>query len=68
MDLLIDFAKVGLGIACVIKEFISEELISGELLEFVMEESIPARRIGFAYAKNAPKNPSVKRFFESVFD
>jgi hypothetical protein len=36
MDLLIDFAKVGLGIACVIKEFVSDELKSGELLEFVM--------------------------------
>ena len=66
MDLLIDFAKVGLGIACVIKEFISEELNSGELLEFVMEESIPARRIGFAYAKNSQQNPAVRKFFESV--
>ena len=66
MDLLIDFAKVGLGIACVIKEFISEELNSGELLEFVMEESIPARRIGFAYAKSSRQNPAVRKFFESV--
>jgi len=66
MDLLIDFAKVGLGIACVIKEFVADELKRGELLEFVMEESIPERRIGFAYAKNMQKNPAVNKFFESV--
>lgn len=66
MDLLIDFAKVGLGIACVIKEFVSEEFRTGELLEFVMEESIPERRIGFAYGKNSMQNPAVKKFFDSV--
>ena len=26
MDLLIDFAKIGLGIACVIREFVETEL------------------------------------------
>ncbi len=66
MDLLIDFAKVGLGIACVIKEFVADEIKSGELLEFVMEESIPERRIGFAYAKNNQQNPVITKFFESV--
>ena len=67
MDLLIDFAKVGLGIACVIKEFVSDELRSGELLEFVMEDSIPHRRIGFIYAKNKPQNPAIEKFFNKVF-
>ena len=66
MDLLIDFAKVGLGIACVIKEFVSDELKSGELLEFIMEDSIPQRRIGFAYATNKPQNPAVEKFFKKV--
>lgn len=66
MDLLIDFAKVGLGIACVIKEFVADEIQRGELLEFVMEESIPERRIGFAYAKNNLHNKAVRKFFESV--
>lgn len=66
MDLLIDFAKVGLGIACVIKEFVADELQQGELLEFITEESIPKRRIGFAYAKNHQHNPSILRFFESI--
>ena len=66
MDLLIDFAKVGLGIACVIKEFVDTELKNGELLEFITEEDIPKRRIGFAYAKNNCQNPALSRFLESV--
>jgi DNA-binding transcriptional LysR family regulator len=66
MDLLIDFAKIGLGVACVIKEFVMEELTSGDLLEFVMEESIPERQIGFAFAKNSKQNPAVWKFLECV--
>ena len=66
MDLLIDFAKVGLGVACVIKEFVLEELKSGSLLEFVMEESIPERRIGFVFSKNSQQNPAVRKFSEKV--
>lgn len=33
MDLLIEFAKIGLGIACVIKQFVTRELTTGELVE-----------------------------------
>ena len=66
MDLLIDFAKVGLGVACVIKEFVLEELKAGSLLEFVMEESIPERRIGFVFSKNSQQNPAVRKFSEKV--
>ena len=29
MDLLIDFAKIGVGVACVIKSFVSKELAEG---------------------------------------
>lgn len=49
MDLLIEFAKIGIGIACVIKEFVQEELDRGELLELPLLQSIPTREVGFAY-------------------
>lgn len=49
MDLLIEFAKVGLGIACVIREFVQEELSTGELIEIPLNISIPQREIGYAY-------------------
>ena len=66
MDLLIDFAKLGLGIACVIKEFVAEEFNRGELLEFVTEESIPERKIGFAYSKRGQANASVQKFLNNI--
>ena len=66
MDLLIDFAKIGLGTACVIKEFVEEEFNRGELLEFVIEEPIPERKIGFAYTAKGLANPALQKFLQDV--
>lgn len=49
MDLLIEFAKTGLGIGCVIREFVREELKDGSLIELPLEVPIRNRTIGFAY-------------------
>ena len=49
MDLLIEFAKIGLGIACVIKELVQKELDSGMLVEIPLDIPIHRRTIGFAY-------------------
>lgn len=62
MDLLIDFARIDLGIACVIREFVEEELKSGTLIQLRMPASIPPRTVGFAYLKNAVLSPSMEKF------
>lgn len=49
MDLIIEFSKIGIGIGCVIKEFIKEELAEGSLIEIPMPAPVPKRTIGFAY-------------------
>lgn len=49
MDLLIEFARIGLGIGCVIKEFVKEDLESGRLVEIRLGNPIRKRTIGFAY-------------------
>lgn len=49
MNLLIDFAKVGLGISCVIREFVQDEIENGTLVEIPLATSIPSRSIGFVY-------------------
>lgn len=51
MDLLIEFVKIDLGIACVIEEFVKKELEEGTLLRFSHPFSIPKRKIGFACLK-----------------
>lgn len=49
MDLLIEFARIGLGIGCVIKEFVQEDLDSGRLIEIKLDQPIHKRSVGFVY-------------------
>ena len=49
MDILIEFAKIGLGIGCVIREFVQEELDKRMLVTIPMKWPIKKRTIGFAY-------------------
>ena len=53
MDLLIQFAQVGLGIACVIKEFVQKELDEGALVEVPLGLIFPSREIGFVCRSGA---------------
>ena len=48
MALLIEFARIGLGIACVILDFVSDDLKHGTLMEVPLDAPIPRRVIGFA--------------------
>lgn len=52
MDLLIEFARIGLGIGCVIKEFVKDDLESGRLVELPLDTPINKRTVGFTYHAN----------------
>lgn len=54
MDILIEFSKLGLGVAALIREFITGELDSGELVEIPVSPPIPERSAGIVYKKNIP--------------
>lgn len=62
MDLLIEFAKIGLGVGCVIKEFVAKELSDGSLIEIPLATPISRREVGFAVAKLSPQNDSLVKF------
>ena len=62
MDLLIEFAKIGMGIACVIRQFVEKELADGTLMEVSLPTSINKREIGFALSENLEQNQAVKEF------
>ena len=54
MDLSIEFAKAGLGIACVIGDFVEKDLKKETLREIKLGHRVPKRQIGLAYpAKSA---------------
>lgn len=64
MDLLIEFACVGLGIACVIRSFVEKELKSGSLIEIPVPIIISKRNIGFVYQEKAFSNPAIQTFLD----
>ena len=65
MDLLIEFAKIGLGIGCVIKEFVQDELDKKELIEVPMIAGIKKRTVGFAYNPGSVST-AMEIFFEAM--
>ena len=67
MDLLIEFAKIGIGAACVIREFVGQELKESTLIEIPMAEPIESRSIGFAYSNSHKLSKSALTFLNSVF-
>ena len=61
MDLLIDSAKIGIGIAWVIRDFVEEDLKNGQLVEIKLPQPIEKRRIAFLY-NNKNNSPSLESF------
>jgi len=64
MGLLCDFAKIGVGVACVIKNFVAKDLKKGRLEELPLELPIPSREIGFAYKENMKLSKSMEAFID----
>lgn len=62
MDLLIEFAKIDLGIACVIKDFVKDDLANGRLVQLKMPGSIPKRSVGLVYPKTGILSESLQKF------
>ena len=63
MDLLIDFAAIGMGVACVVREFVSSYLDSGQVIEIPLEYPIPERVVGLVYPRQG-MSPSTKKFLD----
>lgn len=62
MDLLIEFAKIDMGIACVIDNFIEKELNDDVLIKLPLRARIPKRKIGFALKKQINPTMPVQKF------
>ncbi len=62
LDLLIAFAKIGVGVACVIRSFVKKELSDGTLIEIPLEIPIPKREVGFVYKNQTTQTRSLEQF------
>lgn len=63
MDLLIQFARIGLGVAGVIRQFVAEELADASLVEVPLGFTFPDREIGFACRSGEEELPLLRYFF-----
>lgn len=64
VDLLVQFARIGLGISCVVKDYIRDELRQGILYEIVLEAPIPPRSIGIITPKEMPLSVAATQFLQ----
>ena len=68
MDLLVELAKIGLGVGCCIKECVKEELETKKLVELPLEKPIPQRSLGFVVSNSTPMTPSTESFLSFISD
>lgn len=62
MDLLIELAKIDLGIAYVIKDFVKDELDDHSLTEVSLGRAIPKRKLGLVYKDDTIMTDAMKKF------
>ncbi len=63
-DLLLQLAKINLGVSCVVKEFSQNYIKNKFVFELKQKNPIPKRAIGYCYSKNLPITPTMKEFMK----
>ncbi|WEK55927.1 MAG: LysR family transcriptional regulator [Candidatus Cohnella colombiensis] len=66
VDLLIEFAKRGLGISYVTREFVSKELDEGSLFEIQLDVPLPPSHVGIMIMRNMPLTSAARSFIERI--
>ncbi len=64
LDLIIEFAKIGLGVSAVIKQFVLKELSEGTLVEIPLGAPLYKREVGFAYKEHKMKTKALAKFID----
>lgn len=64
IDLLVELAKIGLGISFVIEECAQEGLKDNSLFKVNIEEKLPERYLAVAWNKKVPLSRAAKKFIE----
>jgi len=66
VDLLIEFARKGLGISYVTREFVAKELENGSLFEIQLDVKLPPSPVGIMTMRNLPLSTTASNFIELV--
>jgi DNA-binding transcriptional LysR family regulator len=66
IELMVEFAKIGLGISHVLKESAIEAINKDELFVIETKEALPLRRLGIASLKGAPLSNASTKFIDLI--
>ncbi|MZQ81225.1 LysR family transcriptional regulator [Paenibacillus sp. 5J-6] len=64
LDLLVQFAQSGFGLTFIVRNYVTEELSSGKLVEIPLTPPVPERHIGIATLKGVPLSAASSRLLE----
>lgn len=67
-SLVKDFAKIGMGISYITKEFTKEELENEFLFEIPIKETIPSRGLGIVVPKNTITSFATQKFIDIIIN
>lgn len=67
-DLLVEFAKINVGIAAVVRPFSDEAINRGEVYEVPLLEPLPTRHIGLCLKNNVPPSQAARTFMAMMND
>lgn len=64
LDLLVQFAQSGFGLTFIVRNYVTEELTSGKLVEIPLFPPLPERHVGIATLKGVPLSAAARRLLE----
>lgn len=65
-ELLLRFASIHLGVACVVAEFAKENIERGLVRPLPLAPPLAPRHIGYAHLRNTPLSPAAKAFLKLI--
>lgn len=66
VDLLLEFARKGLGISFVTREFAAKSLETGALFEIELDVKVPPSQVGFMTLRNMPLSKAARQFMATI--
>lgn len=65
-DLLLEFARRGIGVACIVEDFAKADLESGRLLRIHLKKELPPRSFLLAYSKKLPLPSAASQLIDQI--
>ncbi|PSR23110.1 MAG: LysR family transcriptional regulator [Sulfobacillus acidophilus] len=66
IDLLVEFARSGFGVACVIRDFVQPELEHGTLYEVLVTPGMPLRAAGLVVLRDVPLSQAAQTLLSQL--